>query len=183
MYYYLFNSWPSGHLSPLSFGFPDSIRVVSATARQPPGKQEPPRGIARSREAPPLSVPSAAGRPPGAEVMRERTSSALGAGAWWGQHTIQTYLCVRWAAFRQGGGFTVYFYWRVSFCCFYKWTFWIHGVLVSDNLSVLYLSPKIFSMDQVAGQGCFWEDIRQTAVSKHNLACVLSEVARWELDL
>lgn len=102
--YYLFNSWPSGHLSPLSFGFPDSIRVVSATARQPPGKQEPPRGIVRGGDAPPPSAPSAAGRQPGTEVMRERAPSAFGAGAWWGRHTIQTYLCVRWAAFRQGGG-------------------------------------------------------------------------------
>lgn len=47
----------------------------------------------------------------------------LAFGAFWaggrlGQHIIQTYLCLHWAVF-----LIVYFYWRVSLCCFYKWTF------------------------------------------------------------
>lgn len=46
-----------------------TTHVVSAPASQPPGNQEPPRGIAHSGEAPPLSVSSAAGRQPGTEVV------------------------------------------------------------------------------------------------------------------
>lgn len=129
--------------STLSFGFPDS-----------PVLFQPLQGSLLEIKSHLGALPTAGSHhctlSSAADTARNR--GCLAFGAFWAggrcrQYVNQTYLCLHQAAFRFFNRFVFFSFYRASLFCFYKWTFYIHNALVSDNLSVFYLLSKIFSTD------------------------------------